>query len=690
MLIEESGAPLEGREAEFADTVGGNEEVDWISLVREAYKSSTDYLDANYRKQFERNLANFKNTHPPGSKYLSEAYKSRSRLFRPKIRTAIRGAEAAFAEAMFATRDVITIDPINQSDKRAGEVAEVWQSVLNHRLKYTMPWFRIAAGAFQETKNYGIVCSRQDWDVSSNGPEIELLAIENFRFDPGASWVDPVNTSPYFIELIPMYAADVEDLARENGWNEYTREEIITYGKQVDESKETLRSSREGNRQDPKDADSKVNEFQIVWVHRNFMKYGGADYEFYTLSTNRMLSEPVEVTKETHPIGRPYKIGVSNIEAHRVIPSSDSELAQDLQSEANDVANQRIDNIRLVLNKGYFVNRRTNTDLATLTKSYPGRLVLTDDHNAIRPDEMQDVTSSSYAEQDRINHDIDDILGGFSGSSVATNRQLNETVGGMQMFQQAGNKIQGYSVRTFVETWVEPVLNDVVKLMMAYESDRVLSMFMPNQKPVAPNMGQMAQGGMGDTGMPPAQNGPQQGQPMAMPMPQPVGLTRQDLMIPMSVGVSVGLGPLDPKERAKLVVETLSALGKMAPWAMGALDIKALSREIFGVIGYRDGSKFFTDIPDQPPQPQPDPMIEVKREDILMRRQIEMARLQDDREFKSQELQLKYGLTDDKMAKLDLETDKHNLNVLREMGNQEKIKRDREEMLLKQQLGEGI
>jgi hypothetical protein len=42
------------------------------------------------------------------------------------------------------------------------------------------------------------------------------------------------------------------------------------------------------------------------------------------------------------------------------------------------------------------------------------------------------------------------------------------------------------------------------------------------------------------------------------------------------------------------------------------------------------------------------------------------------------------------MAKLDLETDKHNLNVLREMGNQEKIKRDREEMLLKQQLGEGI
>jgi hypothetical protein len=30
------------------------------------------------------------------------------------------------------------------------------------------------------------------------------------RFDPGANWMDPVNTSPYFIELIPMYVKDVQ------------------------------------------------------------------------------------------------------------------------------------------------------------------------------------------------------------------------------------------------------------------------------------------------------------------------------------------------------------------------------------------------------------------------------------------------------------------------------------------------
>lgn len=655
-------APLEGPETE--GQIGGGiseDNVDWLNLARDAYETSTDYLDSNYRKKFERNIDNFSNKHPAGSKYHSEAYKYRSRLFRPKTRTAIRGAEAAFAEAMFATREVVTVEPVNQANKQDDVLSEFWEAVLNYRLKHSIPWFLLSIGAYQESKIYGIIVSRQYWEEEGNKPDIKLLPIENCRFDSGADWTDPVNTSPYWIEIIPMYVDDVMAMIDGGKWMEYSREEVITAAREGEQTKETLRKKREGINQDPKDTESAVSSFQIVWVHRNFIKKDGQDYEFYTLSTNRILSDPIPVTPETHPIGRPYRVGISTIEAHKSIPASDVELAQDLQAEANDMANQRIDNVRLVLNKGYVVNRNANFDIATLKRSYPGRIVMTDNVDAYKPDEMHDVTGSAFAEQDRINHDMDDIMGGFSGSSVATNRQLSETVGGMQMFQQAGNKIQGYSVRTFVETWVEPVLSDIVTLCMSYESDQMLQQFAPE--------GQM--------------------------------INRQALSVPMSVCVSVGLGPLDPKERAKLIVESLSVMGKIVPQAMANLDIEAVSREIFGVIGYRDGSKFFKNLQDgmAPPEPQQqDPTaaikaaeLEIKKEDLLMRQQVEMARLKQDYEIKMMEMALKQELTLEQLrSRLDLDMDKLNLDILKEMGSQERIQRDREEMNLAAQTGQGI
>ena len=159
-MLNQNEAPLEG------DEYGGLEieETDWLSIVTEAYECSTTFLDANYRKTFEHNIANFRSTHPSGSKYHTDAYKFRSRLFRPKTRAAIRRAEAAYAEAAFSTTDVITVSPVDQTDKEEDKKAEFWQAILNHRLTYAIPWYLTSIGALQETKVYGVVVSRQDWE----------------------------------------------------------------------------------------------------------------------------------------------------------------------------------------------------------------------------------------------------------------------------------------------------------------------------------------------------------------------------------------------------------------------------------------------------------------------------------------------------------------------------------------------
>ena len=686
--------PVEGEQYAGLDI----EQVDWLSIVTEAYHNSTTYLDSNYRKQFERNVANFRSMHPQGSKYHTDSYKFRSRLFRPKTRSAIRRAEASFAEASFATTDVISLSPVDQTDKDEDKKSEVWQAILNHRLTNSIPWFLTAVGAFQEAKIYGIVCSRQDWEyeeatidvpmvdpitqaetvyqqveVLTDKPRVKLIEVENIRFDPGADWTDPVNSSPYFIELMPMYVGDVlermeqgEDKTGEQPWKKLERGEILAAGRPIDIEADSTRQAREGGKQDPKDSDTKTKEFEIVWVFRVFIRKNGQDHEFYTLTDKVLLTEPSEPSS---PLGRPYRIGIASIEAHRAIPSGDVELGQEIQAELNDVINQRLDNVRLVLNKGKYVRRGAETDLITLKRSYPGRIVMTKDPvGDIREEDTRDVTASAYAEQDRLNSDMDDLLGGFSQGSVATSRNLNETVGGMNLMQQSGNSISAYSIRTFCETWVEPVLKDIVKLIQTYESDEILNKFTQhvNQRSA-------------------------QGEAV------PLQMDRASLTQDMTVNVSVGFGPLDPKSKVQAIVHSLQALGQVVPWLMPSLDGEVLSKEVFGAIGYRNGSKFFREFPEGPPQ-QSDPRaeamqqeIKLKEQEMVMRGQLEMARLEQEREIKLSDLAMKHELTLEQLySKLDLEMDKHNLNILKEMTRREQISQQREEMALKLQVGSGI
>ena len=71
-----------------------------------------------------------------------------------------------------------------------------------------------------------------------------------------------------------------------------------------------------------------------------------------------------------------------------------------------------------------------------------------------------------------LNVDFDELAGVFSPSSVQTNRQLNETVGGMQMLQGGTNATTEFDLRVWVETWAEPALRQMCALIKHYESDK--------------------------------------------------------------------------------------------------------------------------------------------------------------------------------------------------------------------------
>lgn len=689
-------APLEGQDVV---EVGRSEtDADWLAIVREAYDGSTDYFDANYRAQIERNVSNFRSEHPAGSKYHTDAYKARSRIFRPKLRSAQRKAEAAFASAMFATTDILQIEPVNQDDRDADALCEVWESVLNHRLKHHVPWYLLAVGAFQKAQVDGICVSRQSWEyrdeveqyeeadnfgnvfqrerrhVKYDRPTIRLIEIENIRFDPAADWTDPLNTSPYVIEIIPMYLNDIlsymegtDDKTGAYDWTVYTKEQIIG----ANEDLSSNRVAKKSGEQNPDDIETRVKEFELIYVFRNIISRDGLDWEFYSVGSRLLLSEPAPLKS---PVGRGYVGGVTNIEAHRTIPASAMELGQNLQAEANDVANLRLDNVKLALNRRRVVQRGKGTDLGAISRYRPGGVILTDDINSMREEDVREVTSSSYAEQDRINMDIDDIVGGFSTSSVASNRALNQTVGGMQMLNNSSNAQTEYVVRTFVETWVEPVLNQVVRLLQAYENMETIAMFATPQKEEAPV-------------------NPEQPQPPK----KKIDTSDENLLKEVKVNVSVGFGNLDPKQKVQALTQTLTALAGFSPTLIARIDEEVLGREVFSVIGYRNGAKFFKPA-EEMPQQQGDQSAAVEAEKIKLQqakiegdKQLREMEIKDNHDKWVAELSMKYDLTmKETQARLGLDDSRLNLDILKEMGQQQKIKRDREEMMLKERMGTGI
>lgn len=575
---------------------------DWLEIASEAFDSSTTYVDNNYRKQWEDNLRAFQGKHPEGSKYYSDTFKHRSKLFRPKTRSVIRKNEALAATAYFANMDVISTGAMDDSNPAQLASADVMKQILQYRLTKTIPWFQTVMGAIQDAQVTGVVCSYQYWKyresvktlqqeimdlsgailaddmgkpitqevqeitVLEDKPCIELWPIENIRIDPAASWIDPINTSPYVIRMIPMYVKDVRNMSKridsktgQPKFKAVTEDELYAATRINDD---TTRNVRNDYREDPYDQNKSVKAFDIVWVHENIINIDDEDVVFYTLSTDALLTDPQPLKEVYFHNMRPIVMGCCVIETHKIYPTSIAGLGSDLQKEANDIVNQRMDNVKLVLNKRWLVKRGKGVDTQSLLRNAAGSVTLANDLTDVMPIEFQDVTSSAYAEQDRVNLDFDELTGNFSSGSVQSNRALNETVGGMNLLTSGANQMGEYLLRTFNETWVEPVLRQLVKLEQAYETDQVILT-------LAGNKAQLFQKYGIDR------------------------VTDELLNQELTLTVNVGTGATDPNFRLQKFLMALNSFLQITAAAPPNANLEEISKEIFGHVGYKDGARFF-------------------------------------------------------------------------------------------------
>jgi hypothetical protein len=635
-----------------------------IQRAQEIYRESTDYLDANITSQWEKNLAHFNNQHAPGSAYTRRNFK-RSRTFRPKTRANVKSQEAGLAAAAFATNEFIDIQPEDPRDDAQLISAQINKALLQYRLSKRMPWFLTVMGAYQDTKNYGVCITHQYWSYredtevvpamdEAGGLIIDVdpatgqatpmgeekvrvrednlccdnIPPENFRFSPMCDWRDPVNSSPYILCMFPMFAGEVLEMMEEvdrqgnTRWRSYGLQEILSARRQ-DTSR--TRQAREGNKRVDPALNEMGNEYTTVWVHMNIVRVDGDDMIYWTLGTELVLAEPRLLTDEyphLRPGQRPFTLGFSNLETHKNYPAGDVELAAGLQQEINDVANQRLDNVKLVLNKRYFVKRGAQVDLEALIRNVPGGgVMMNDPEKDVQTVNTPDVTGSSYQEQDRLSVEMDEVVGGFSQSSVQNSRNLNETVGGMGMMEQSAGAVEDYAIMIFMETWMEPTLRQLVQLVQMYETDEVLMTLAARESKLWQRYGIDK-------------------------------ITDELLRQELTVKVNMGIGNTDPVRRVEKLLFGLERTAQL-PGMIERMKPMPIADEVFGALGYRDSTRFYMNDDEyaeavQKAGDQTPPDVQVKLQELQVRQADNEAR--DQREQAKMELERELGF-----AKLALE-----------------------------------
>lgn len=617
---------------------------DYLNLLSRALSQGQTYLDQNVSKKWDRTIRAFRNEHFAGSKYLHRDYKLRSGIFRPRTRAAVRKDLAAAAASLFSTTDAISCEPSDDSNVQQRASAAIVKELLNYRTDRTggraaIPWFRVAMGARQDAVLQAVCVSKQSWKIERktrtemqpafstdpltgqpkldpitgqpmpmldemgepimdevaftetviDRPDIQLIPVENVIADPAADWLDPVQSSAYFIVKYPMRKFEIE-LKQKNPMQPWKKVDwALLRGSDRDKAQAaSVRMTRDGGQDRMDQTATGTGDFEVFWVYEVFMRVNDDDVHFWSAGDRQFLTDPTPVDEiyPAHGGERPYTWGVASLEAHRLHPMAPAESWQPMQQEINDLANLRLDQVKLNVSPIAFVTRGRNVDLGALQRRGPNAVILRTAPDDIEWDRPPDVPTSAYAEMERLNADFDDLAGQFNSSSVQTNRSMNETVGGMKLIAGNANIVGEFDLRTWIETWVEPTLAQVVKLLQYYESDQTVLALCGERAKLFQKFG--------------------------------VNQITDDLLqSQVTVRVNVGIGNGSPQERLQKFAGALTVLTPIYaqhPKVQSGeieVDLEEVTQEVFGLTGYRDGGKRFV----KKGKPRQNPMAEVAVQD---------------------------------------------------------------------------
>ena len=139
--------------------------------------------------------------HWEGSKYRKKEYESRSKLFRPKTRSAVRKNAAQAAAALLNTSDVVVVKAEHDDDPQQKSSAAVKHELLNYRLdrgsaRGGIPWFQTVVGSHMTAQIQGWVVSLQDWEYRTVKKKKKRTVQKEVMDPEGLPVLDPDPVAP--------------------------------------------------------------------------------------------------------------------------------------------------------------------------------------------------------------------------------------------------------------------------------------------------------------------------------------------------------------------------------------------------------------------------------------------------------------------------------------------------------------
>ncbi len=424
--------------------------------------------------------------------------------------------------------------------------------------------------------------------VVADRPMIQILPIENIGVDPAAPWYEPAQLGAFFKARYPMRLDEVRTMMEQESrdgsgatWLQDVPDSVLLKGR-IEDQRDTSRRQREGGTDRYEENLSSNSEFDVVWVQENFIRIGGRDLNFWTIGRHGFIST-VKDTHIAYPAlegERPYTMGFAQIDTHTVYSQSPVETWQPLQLEINDITNLRLDTLKRSIAPLVKVRRGKNVDYQQLKRrGRPEAILSLDNLEDVEFENTPGPNGQSYQDSSIMSANFDELAGVFSPSTVQSNRQLNETVGGLNLLSGAGNAVTEFDLRVWLETWAEPALRQTLHNIRYFESDeRVLAI-----------AGSKARAYKKFNYLP--------------------GLSDFE-NLELTLRVNAGVGASDPSQKLgklKAALEMILPMNEQMQAQGITFNFEEFIEEVMGAAGYKDGRRFFEF--GEPPEPQTPPEV---------------------------------------------------------------------------------
>lgn len=178
-----------------------------------------------------------------------------------------------------------------------------------------------------------------------------------------------------------------------------------------------------------------VNDLTVREYWGKFSPTGKTkDEEEYVITT---VNDSAVIRLERNPFAvdddqdgvRPFDVYNDHAVKGEIYGVGEIEPTESLQVALNKMRNHRLDNVDLVLNRMWKYDRNSGVNPKHL-RSFPGNVIPMDDLAGLEMIETKDVTSSSYADEDRIERDFQRATGNIDGTDSGGSDGFTNTATG--------------------------------------------------------------------------------------------------------------------------------------------------------------------------------------------------------------------------------------------------------------------